>query len=118
MKSGAESGWDYSTRWFFKEDGTPSTELLDIKTRHIIPVDLNSYLCKNAQIMSKFYNLLGQQQKANEYQEKVESFKQAIDDVLWNNEKGAWFDYNTKVDKQNLQFYPSNIAPLWADCYT
>ena len=45
MKSGAESGWDYSTKWFFKaEDGTESMELHDIQTRHIIPVELNSYL--------------------------------------------------------------------------
>ena len=44
MKSGAESGWDYSTKWFFKSDGTESMELHDIQTRHIIPVELNSYL--------------------------------------------------------------------------
>ena len=44
MKSGAESGWDYSTKWFFKEDGTESMELHDVQTRHIIPVELNSYL--------------------------------------------------------------------------
>ena len=60
MKSGAESGWDYSTRWFFKADGSPSEDLLDIQTRHIIPVDLNSYLCKNAKLLSKFYTISGQ----------------------------------------------------------
>ena len=122
MKSGAESGWDYSTRWFFKENGrVPSQDLLDIQTRHIIPVDLNSYLCKNAQILSKFYGLLGQESKAQEYERIFDKFTDSIDQVLWNEEKGAWFDYkitNGKDDeKLNLQFYPSNLAPLWAKCY-
>ena len=31
MKSGAESGWDYSTKWFFKEDGSASLDLKDIR---------------------------------------------------------------------------------------
>ena len=35
MKSGAESGWDYSTKWFFKEDGSASLYLKDIQG-HII----------------------------------------------------------------------------------
>ena len=118
FQSGAESGWDYSTRWFFKEDGnTPSTDLLDIQTRHIIPVDLNSYLCKNAQILSKFHGLLGQESKAQQYERIFDKFTDAIDHVLWNEDKGAWFDFKTKDGKQNLQFYPSNLAPLWANCY-
>ena len=117
MKSGAESGWDYSSRWFFGKDGSPSQELTDIVTRHIIPVDLNSYLCKNAHILSNFYHILGQEQKSNEYKGIFDDFVNSINEVLWNAEKGAWFDYNTKSNEQNVQFYPSNLAPLWADCY-
>ena len=61
--------------------------------------------------------MLGQEQKSQEYSKIYEEFVQSIDEVLWNNENGAWFDYNTKSKSQNSQFYPSNIAPLWADCY-
>ena len=117
MKSGAESGWDYSTRWFFKEDGTASEDILDIKTRHILPVDLNSYLCKNAQILSKFHNLLGHPQKASKYSRLFDKFADSIDEVMWDQDKGAWFDYKLHHMEKNLQFYPSNLAPLWANCY-
>ena len=117
MKSGAESGWDYSTKWFFKEDGTPSLELIDVQTRHIIPVELNSYLCHNAKIMEKFYNILGNKAKAQEYGRIFDNFKLSIDEVLWNDTLGAYFDYKILQKEQNTKFYPSNLAPLWADCY-
>jgi len=117
MKSGAESGWDYSTRWFFKEDGSPSEDLVDIETRYIIPVDLNSYLCKNARILSNYYKILDQDQKSQEYAKIFDNFVESIDQVLWNSTSNAWFDYNMKTKLQNPQFYPSNIAPLWAECF-
>ncbi|KAG0417621.1 Trehalase, partial [Dictyocoela roeselum] len=39
LKSGAESGWDFSSRWFSVE-----TEISTIATTHQIPVDLNAIL--------------------------------------------------------------------------
>jgi hypothetical protein len=41
----------------------------------------------------------------------------AIYKVLWNSEKGAWFDYDLLHQRQRLNFYASNVAPLWAECY-
>ena len=117
MKSGAESGWDYSTKWFFNTDGTPSLNLNDVQTRHIIPVELNSYLCKNARILQNFYMLLGNEKKSKEYSARVDDFKSAIHDVLWNGTKGAYFDYKIQHNEQNIEFYPSNLSPLWANCF-
>ncbi len=102
---------------FSKEDGSPSQNLTDIRTRHILPVDLNSYLCKNARILSDFYEMLGQSTMAAKYERYLSDFTEAIDKVFWNDERGAWFDYDTKLSKQRLYFYPSNVAPLWAECY-
>ena len=107
----------YILRRFFKEDGSPSEDLVDIETRHIIPVDLNSYLCKNARILSNYYKILDQDQKSQEYAKIFDNFVESIDQVLWNSTSNTWFDYNTKTKMQNPQFYPSNIAPLWAECF-
>ena len=41
----------------------------------------------------------------------------ALKDVLWDEDKGAWFDYDLENEK-NLEFYPSNFAPLWAGCFS
>ena len=87
------------------------------QTRHIIPVELNSYLCRNAKIMEKFHTILGNSAKAQEYTTTFERFKNSIDEVLWNDTLGAYFDYKIGHKEQNTAFYPSNVAPLWANCY-
>ena len=37
--------------------------------------------------------------------------------VLWNDEKGAWFDYDLINQVQRPYFYASNLAPLWANVW-
>ena len=56
MKTGAETGWDYSSRWFINTDSKKDIgSLKDTKARSIIPVDLNSILAENARIISTYY---------------------------------------------------------------
>lgn len=38
--------------------------------------------------------------------------------VLWDAERGAWFDYNLVRQSRHTEFYLSNLAPLWAQCYS
>lgn len=54
LKAAAESGMDFSSRWFIK-DGTNKGDLRDLKTRSIVPVDLNAILYSNAKIIAEFY---------------------------------------------------------------
>ena len=76
MKSGAESGWDYSSRWF--SDNREGDELLSVSTGDILPVDLNSFLCKNAQIIAELYRRLERLDIAQQYQDIRENLKTAI----------------------------------------
>ncbi|XP_017738487.1 PREDICTED: uncharacterized protein LOC108536342 [Rhinopithecus bieti] len=41
----------------------------------------------------------------------------ALNAVLWDEETGAWFDYDLE-NKKNWEFYPSNLTPLWAGCFS
>lgn len=43
---------------------------------------------------------------------------EAIESVLWDAESGAWFDYSLVTHSRHLDFYASNLAPLWAQCYS
>lgn len=43
---------------------------------------------------------------------------EAIESVLWDAERGAWFDYSLVTHSRHLDFYASNLAPLWAQCYS
>ena len=76
MKSGAESGWDYSSRWF--SGNQTNNELYSVATGHILPVDLNSFLCKNAQIIAELFRRLERLDMAKQYEDIRENLKTAI----------------------------------------
>ncbi|VEN43497.1 unnamed protein product [Callosobruchus maculatus] len=115
LKSGAESGWDFSTRWIFDQSGHYA--LTKINTMRVIPVDLNAFLCKAFRHMSVFYTLLGEQEKAIFWLEKSNSWKKSIEMVHYDKVDGIWYDYDMEGKAPIKRFYPSNFAPLWAECY-
>lgn len=58
LKAGAESGWDFSSRWLV---GGPNPKLLSsTRTSKFVPVDLNAFLCQAEELMSNFYSSLGE----------------------------------------------------------
>nr|XP_029716844.1 trehalase isoform X4 [Aedes albopictus] len=116
LKAAAESGMDFSSRWFIK-DGTNQGNLTDLKCRSIIAVELNAILYWNAKIISEFYALKNDTQKAQLYEAKAEQIKKAIDAVLWNEDEGAWLDYDLINKKHRHYFVPTNLSPLWMGCY-
>lgn len=42
----------------------------------------------------------------------------AIEAVFWDAERRAWFDYNLANHSKNFEFYPSNLSPVWAECFS
>ncbi|XP_062949414.1 trehalase [Cynocephalus volans] len=116
LKAGAESGWDFSSRWLV---GGPNPDLLSsIRTSKLVPVDLNAFLCRAEDLMSKFYSRLGNESQATKYRTSRAQRLAALNAVLWDEEKGAWFDFDLENSKKNQEFYPSNLTPLWAGCFS
>ena len=74
----------------------PAASLKDVKTRNFVPVDLNSLLYLNARLLSEFHKQLGNDAQADTYREQAESLRNNIQNVLWDQEAGSWFDYDTK----------------------
>ena len=54
LKAGAESGWDFSSRWLL--GGPNPSSLSSIRTSKLVPVDLNAFLCQVEGLMSNFYS--------------------------------------------------------------
>lgn len=73
--AGAESGNDFSSRWFIK-NGTNQGELYNIRAKSIVPVDLNAILFFNAQTIAKFYRKLGQSSNAIKYEKRAQQLFQ------------------------------------------
>lgn len=108
MASVAESGWDFSTRWFADDHNISSTNITDL-----IPVDLNAIIYRNEKLMSLFFELRKDKKHSKKFKKLAEKRKDAINIVLWNDSKKIWNDYNIKTKKHNeKRFYFSNIMPL------
>ncbi|XP_051173858.1 trehalase isoform X1 [Leptopilina boulardi] len=116
LKTAAESGWDFSSRWFILE-GTNKGNLTNSKARSIIPVDLNSIIYLNAQLLADFNRMVGNQTKSDYYMKKADEWRDAVTAVLWHNEVGTWLDYDIINEDKRDYFYPTNVLPLWTHCY-
>ncbi|XP_065351304.1 trehalase isoform X2 [Cloeon dipterum] len=116
LKAAAESGWDFSSRWFIL-DGTNQGNITNVKTRFIVPTDLNAFLFWDMQILSRFFHLLGNEERATYYKNASATLMEAVTAVLWHEEVGAWLDYDLINEKKRDYFYPSNLAPLFTGCY-
>ncbi|CAJ1064990.1 trehalase [Xyrichtys novacula] len=119
LKAGAESGWDFTSRWYIDSDGHNNNSTLGAtRTSAIVPTDLNALLCLCEKTLASFHSILGDGDSAARYEEAAARRLQAIEAVLWDAERGAWFDFNLETNSSNVQFYPSNLAPVWAQCYS
>ncbi|GLH08160.1 Trehalase [Gryllus bimaculatus] len=116
LKAAAESGWDFSSRWFVL-NGTNKGNLTNLKVRSIIPVELNAVLYGNAKTLANYYSRFKDFNKSEMYNDIAEKLKEAVTAVLWHKEVGAWLDYDMINDKRRDYFYPTNISPLWTGCY-
>ncbi|PIC49815.1 hypothetical protein B9Z55_008296 [Caenorhabditis nigoni] len=110
--SAAESGWDFSSRWF-----KDHKNLTTIETTNIVPVDLNAFLCYNMNIMQFFYQLAGNPLKHMEWSSRLSNFRQDFTKVFYVPVRKGWYDYNLRTGSHNTDFFPSNAAPLFAQCY-
>lgn len=61
LKAGAESGWDFSSRWYIDSLNTNSGTLRDTQTSSILPVDLNAIMCRNERLLASFHRILGKE---------------------------------------------------------
>ncbi|XP_023314191.1 trehalase isoform X2 [Trichogramma pretiosum] len=117
LKTAAETGWDFSSRWFIHPDGSNKGNLTNLKTRSIIPVDLNSLIYRNAVLLAQYNRQFGNESQADKYEKRAREWQEAITAVLWHDEVGAWLDYDIINEVKRDYFYPTNIMPLWVGCY-
>ncbi|KAK6468014.1 trehalase [Huso huso] len=118
LQSGAESGWDFSSRWFIDGEGQNRGTLRDTRTRLIVPVDLNALLCRNERTIASFHRTLGNLEMAEQFELALKNRVKAVRAVFWDELLGAWFDYSLQTNSSHQAFYPSNLAPLWAQCFS
>ena len=108
LRAAAESGWDFSSRWF--KDGKT---LATIHTTDIVPVDLNCLLWHLEDTLAEAAALAGESDKAKTYQTAAKVRRKAIDTYFWNADKGFYFDYDFMDNKQTEQETLAAVFPLF-----
>lgn len=108
LRSGAESGWDFSTRWF-NDNKTIGT----IATTDIIPVDLNGLLYQLEIVLAKAAAQAKQIDKAKVYYKKALRRKTAIRFYCWNESMGWYYDYSISQKKQTERKTIAGASPLF-----
>ena len=117
LASAAESGWDFSTRWL-NISAAMTGSLASIRTRRILPVDLNSILCANEATLALLHQATGNATAASKYQVALKSRQQAFEVVFWNETAGLWLDLDLDTDKHLESFYLSSMVTLLWGCST
>lgn len=59
LKAGAESGWDFTSRWYASGYDGSNGSLGETSTSQIVPTDLNALMCLNERTLATFHRILG-----------------------------------------------------------
>lgn len=108
LRAGAESGWDFSSRWFSDGEGFES-----IHTTGIVPVDLNCLLWHLEQTIADAFGLAGNAQEKARYTALAAHRKEAINRYLWDELKGFYFDYDMVAGISTGAFTIAAATPLY-----
>ncbi|MGH2646631.1 MAG: alpha,alpha-trehalase TreF, partial [Ginsengibacter sp.] len=108
LRAAAESGWDFSSRWF-KDVKDFST----IHTTEIIPVDLNCLLFYLEQAIADGYELAGNKKSSEKFISLAVARKEAINKYCWNDDDGFYFDYDYVASLQKRPLTLAAAFPLY-----
>jgi alpha,alpha-trehalase len=109
LRATAESGWDFSSRWF--ADGRT---LKTIRTTDIVPVDLNSLLYQLETTIARACQAARKPDCQRDMQAQASARKTAMDKLLWDAERGAFVDYDWRNDRRLTQVTAATAYPLFA----
>lgn len=89
LRSGAESGWDYSSRWLADNEN-----LHTIETTDIVPPDLNALLYHLEETLETAYGNTQNPEPARQFRERRKARLAAVRKYLWNPQTNWYEDYH------------------------
>ncbi len=108
LRAGAESGWDYSSRWL--ED---PMRLETLRVTGTVPVDLNSLLHHLETTIAAACTQAGDADCAREFEARTQARAQAIERHLWHAD-GYYADLDLRTGKPRAQLTAAALFPLHA----
>ncbi|GAB3536989.1 alpha,alpha-trehalase [Pontibacter brevis] len=89
IRAAAESGWDFSSRWF-----SDANSLATIHTTDIIPVDLNALLFHTEMTLAQMAEMQGNKAEAKRYEQRAKDRRKALLQYTWSENDNFFYDYD------------------------
>lgn len=113
IRAAAESGWDFSCRWFRN-----IKDFSSVHTTDIVPVDLNCLLYHLEKTLAETYALCGQHSLSKSLFALCEERKESIQKYCWSPTRQFYFDYDFVEDKQKEVYTLAALFPLFFNIST
>ncbi len=109
-----------------RESGLDTTTRFDNCCASLVSVDLNSILYRVetdiAWLLAQYFGgeleINGTVQRAADWTARAEKRQQLMNQYLWNEADGSFYDYNIETQAQQPFVSATNLMPLWAGCCT
>jgi alpha,alpha-trehalase len=108
IRSAAESGWDFSSRWF-RDGKTMAT----IHTTEIVPVDLNCLLAHLEKMIAKGLTIRKNNDAAYAYTKRSNDRRRALLTFCWDPEANFFTDYDFVANKRTGIKSLAGVFPLF-----
>ena len=108
IRAAAESGWDFSSRWF-----ADARTMASIDTTEITPVDLNAVMFGLENAIRAGCERAGDHDCAEDFAKRASARRAAIDRYLWDPSRGVYLDYHW-TNKQPIEHITAaTLYPLF-----
>lgn len=108
LRASAESGWDFSSRWFEGKD------FATVRTTALVPVDLNALLVHLEQKIADYAEATGDAAEARLFRERAETRRRLIDRYMWDPTAGTYRDYDFAKGQRTKNVTIAMATPLFA----
>ncbi len=113
LRAACESGWDFSSRWL-----ADPQRLATIRTTEIAPVDLNSLLYSQEDLIAKAYEIGGNDAEQAAYAKLAYERRRAILTKFYSSSKGFFMDYDLTSGKTTPAVTLAGVYPLFFEIAT
>ncbi len=113
LRAGAESGWDFSSRWF-----RDPQDISTIHTTDMVAIDLNCLLYHLESTIAETYESMYQPLLARKFRKYAEKRKAAINKYLWDENEEFFMDYDFREGKTTGRVTLAGVFPLFTKIAT
>jgi alpha,alpha-trehalase len=108
LRAGAESGWDYSSRWL-----ADPKRLSSIHTTDIVPIDLNSLMLLMEEAIARRSAAGGDTAEAARFGKLAAARKAAFDRYFWVAKEGRYADWDRVARRPTARVSAATLYPLF-----